>query len=1009
MDEEGGGDGAPNVEQTVTGKGGEEEKGKGWRVKLYQLNAEGQWDDQGTGYITCKEIKNSGGKAFLVLSEVDEKEMLQCMVVDDDVYQRQGDNIITWCEPAVPGSGGVDLALSFQDNEGCSEIWGQICEVQGRYCSTIFRGNQDAGSSGSGDESGGLGVSDSTHGMSSRLPVPTMENLEAIRDQLSTATLLTRDSLAASVCDNNGQFITKLLEVFDDCEDFNNVEGLQKICMIFKALFSLNDGNVLDALLSDKFFIPVTGVFEYDPQLGQKATHREWFRKSVKFKEVLPIKDADVLSRIHQNFRVVFLKDVLLRRLMDDNVVSTLNSVICYNNAEIITALYVGSDYLKNVFALLPSEKGNAEEKGSGGVGCGLGTSCTGENGVAHPSLQGGESGGLPSPRECILRFIRELFESSKTLHPTPREDLFRYLWNEVPLFDVMTPVLADPEATELELTCCFELVLHTLQHDSSMLRTHVIQRCIHPPPPPSYNGHAGGDGKDQFGTHFSVGSGSGGVTECAAPTLEKCNSLLFWVIRRLTSEKSSLGILTQAADVCRIMLDVETMESQLDRDSFLGVFYDHYIHWLVQPLRTTMECGNSNNCNVVRGGVRREHQSAGFEAMDLSIKGHVCDLLGLCVEGHTYRMKYYIIRNHVANLVLKLLDQPSKYLQLTALRFLRRCVGVKDQVYNRYIIKNSLLAPIFAILKGKNSPRDNLFTSAVAELVEFVRSENMKSLIEYIVENFAPILSHVKWIPAFQGIITKYEQNRDYVENVERELQHQTSGSGGVGGVVGGERGDGAITGSSLNRSGASSTKRFTEEDQDEAYFNESDDEDDANESYCCWEVKGENIREGDEQGDQPGETPTAVSSIHKCSDEKPPPPLLPLRRSVPHDSDDGEDDDEPFKLRALNNRGAVPSVVPKSCPPSKIRVKMSSSFNTLGGGGLAKGGDNGEDDGRVHQQQQQSELPPSTSEEELKQHKEPPPHLLDGGGCSDNGEESTSPPECARSNNMEDCEESA
>ncbi len=1006
MDEEGERDRVQNGVQTSSGKGEEGEKVKGWRVKLYVLNVEGQWDDQGTGYITCKEIKNGGGKAFLVLSEEDEKELLQCTVVDDDVYQRQGDNIITWCEPAVPGSGGVDLALSFQENQGCSEIWGQICEAQGRYCSTNFRGNQDGGSSGSGDESGSLGVNDSTHGMSARLPVPKMDNLEAIRDQLSTATPFSRESLAASVCDNNGQFITKLLGVFDDCEDFENVESLQKICMVFKALFSLNDGNVLDALLSDKFFIPATGVFEYDPQLKQKAPHREWFRKSVKFKEVLPIKDAGILSKIHQNFRAVFLKDVLLRRLMDDNVVSTLNSVICYNNTEIITALYVGSDYLKNVFALLPSEKRSAEEKGSGG---GLGTSGTGKNGVAHPSLQGGESGGPPPPSsECILCFIRELFESAKTLYPTPREDLFRYLWNEVPLFDVMTPVLGDPEATELELTCCLEAILHTLQHDSSMFRTHVVQRCIHPPPPPSYNAAVGGDGKDQLGTNFSVRSGSVGVTECAAPTLEKCNSLLFWVIRRLTCEKSSLGVLTQAAEVCRMILDVETMESQLDRDSFLGVFYDHYIHWLVQPLwaPTPMEYGNNN---VAMGWGGRE-QSAGFEGMDLSIKGHVCDLLGLCVEGHTYRMKYYVIRNHVASLVLKLLEQPSKYLQLTALRFLRRCVGVKDQVYNRYIIKNSLLAPIFAILKSKNSLRDNLFTSAVAELVEFVRSENVKSLIEYIVETFAPIFSRIKWIPAFQGIVTKYEQNRDYVESVERELQQQqTSCSGGVG-VVGGERGDGAITGSSLNWAGASSTKRFAEEDQDEAYFNESDDED-ADESFRSWEEKGENTREG-EEGNQPGETPTTVSSIHNCSNEEPPPPLLPLRRSVPYDSDDDEEEEEPFKWRALNNRVAVPSVVTKSCPPSKIRVKMSSSLNALGGvGGLAKGGGgNGEEDGHVQQQQQQSELPPSTSEEELEQHKEPPPpYLLDGGDCNDDGEESTRRlPELTSSTNKEDYEES-
>lgn len=35
---------------------------------------------------------------------------------------------------------------------------------------------------------------------------------------------------------------------------------------------------------------------------------------------------------------------------------------------------------------------------------------------------------------------------------------------------------------------------------------------------------------------------------------------------------------------ICRMALDTETMEGQPDRDTFLGVFYEHYVHWLVEP-----------------------------------------------------------------------------------------------------------------------------------------------------------------------------------------------------------------------------------------------------------------------------------------------------------------------------------------------------------------------------------------------------------------------------------------
>lgn len=52
--------------------------------------------------------------------------------------------------------------------------------------------------------------------------------------------------------------------------------------------------------------------------------------------QVLPIPDEEVVQRIHQNFRVTFLKDALLRPMMDDAVVSTLNSLTFFNNTEIL-------------------------------------------------------------------------------------------------------------------------------------------------------------------------------------------------------------------------------------------------------------------------------------------------------------------------------------------------------------------------------------------------------------------------------------------------------------------------------------------------------------------------------------------------------------------------------------------------------------------------------------------------------------------------------------------------
>jgi protein phosphatase 4 regulatory subunit 3 len=45
----------------------------------------------------------------------------------DTVYQKQQGTLIVWSETDT-----IDLALSFQEKTGCSELWEKICRIQGR-------------------------------------------------------------------------------------------------------------------------------------------------------------------------------------------------------------------------------------------------------------------------------------------------------------------------------------------------------------------------------------------------------------------------------------------------------------------------------------------------------------------------------------------------------------------------------------------------------------------------------------------------------------------------------------------------------------------------------------------------------------------------------------------------------------------------------------------------------------------------------------------------------------
>ena len=60
----------------------------------------------------------------------------------------------------------------------------------------------------------------------------------------------------------------------------------------------------------------------------------------------------------------------------------------------------------------------------------------------------------------------------------------------------------------------------------------------------------------------------------------------------------------------------------------------------------------------------------------------------------------------------------------------------MKDDFYYRYLTKMDVFAPVFAILT-KYEGRNNMVNSAVVDLLEFVRVENVKSLVEHIVEKY--------------------------------------------------------------------------------------------------------------------------------------------------------------------------------------------------------------------------------------------------------------------------------
>ncbi|XP_019523451.1 PREDICTED: serine/threonine-protein phosphatase 4 regulatory subunit 3B-like [Hipposideros armiger] len=107
----------------------------------------------------------------------------------------------------------------------------------------------------------------------------------------------------------------------------------------------------------------------------------------------------------------------------------------------------------------------------------------------------------------------------------------------------------------------------------------------------------------------------------------------------------------------------------------------------------------------------------------------------------------------------------------LSALRFMRSIIGIKDELYNRYIIKGNLLQPVVNALLG-NGNRYNMLNSAILELFEYIRVQNIKPLVKHIVEKFYKTLECIDYVQTFKGLKMNYEQEKDRQNQIEKKLK---------------------------------------------------------------------------------------------------------------------------------------------------------------------------------------------------------------------------------------------
>merc|ERR1712088_1030509 len=170
----------------------------------------------------------------------------------------------------------------------------------------------------------------------------------------------------------------------------------------------------------------------------------------------------------------------------------------------------------------------------------------------------------------------------------------------------------------------------------------------------------------------------------------------------------TDMGAAVQLMGIIRTLLDPENMLASVNKSEktdFLNHFYKHCMHVFIAPLLSNTGAGSpekTDSCTV-------------------QVLGLILELLSFFVEHHTYHIKNYILAKDPLRRILVLIKSRHTFLKLCALRFMRKIIALKDEFYNRYIIKGNLFSPVIDALIS-NYDRYNLLNSAILEMFEFIK-----------------------------------------------------------------------------------------------------------------------------------------------------------------------------------------------------------------------------------------------------------------------------------------------
>ncbi|KAJ5040454.1 uncharacterized protein L3040_006110 [Drepanopeziza brunnea f. sp. 'multigermtubi'] len=823
------------------------------RVKVYELK-NNDWFDRGTGFCVASfafnEVTRQEEPRVTVQSEEKpDVTLLETRICKEDSFQKQQDTLIVWTEPTTS----VDMALSFQESEGCATIWKFVNNIQQQLLA--IGGPDDA-------LSDDISVDPFNNSLS--MPNPGLGNLAEIEHTMRGLhqTNQGRESLTKFVITE--EYIPKLIPLVEMAEDMEDLPSLHRLCNIMKTLILLNESSIMDLVVSDELILGVVGALEYDPDFpSHKANHRLWLGKEGRYKEVVRINDDTIRRKIHATYRLQYLKDVVLARILDDPTFSVLNSLIFFNQVDIVTHLQTNPAFLSELFGVFGPEEPDQERK-----------------------------------KEAVL-FIQQCCAIAKNLQQPARQQLYNNFLGQGLLSVINFALRHSDVGVRVGGT---DVLVSMIDHDPQMVRQTIFRQ----------------------------------INEKQTPLTDSLIDLLL--------VEADLGVKAQIADAIKVLLDPGSQSSPLDhmarhngdlarmrphpdpqQAEFVKDFYDDSAKKLFKPLVDLKYRKNTE-----------------FSVNEVSLFIYLIEILCFFVRQHTHHSKYFVLSEKLSHRIAQLLSSTEKYLRLTALKFFRNLIGLQDEFYNQQMTQGMLFEPILDLVL-ETMPRDNLLNSACLEFFEHIKKENIKTIISHLVENYREKLVRITYVDTFSNYIMRFDQTQGFAPNAEAPLLDTEE--------------DTPPKRPEAGRGGRWHPGIKDLDDQEEEYYNTSDNEEDTAVKVSPSRPDSNGASPAskplvDYNSDEENDMETDISAGILGSDENTPPtpqpkddsnglstPINSLVQSPPEKLSEKrrreeEDDDELSKLSHPKRRNSTSSVASNTSSVLRKKRSFSSSPNGNAGG---------------------------------------------------------------------------